>query len=224
MRPCWVSIEGVEGVGKTYLARRLASMLGSRCRFLGEVTDRGPEGLVGQVVAALSRTGDVFLRTGHPLTETFALLALKTYEHEHQRRASGEGVELILEDRGFDTVAVYQAIILGQNSTVERMHALAQRIYAVVTRWWPPPDVTLLLTDDLNMCAERFAERIGRRLHDDELALMDWADQLYTRQATADPHRFVVIRRSGVSEEQTLSLMYETCRNLSRAGGRRCAT
>src|ERR1700754_3519943 len=83
VRPAWVSVEGLNGVGKTYLTRLLAARLGPTCRLVSELTDHHPDGFTGRVIAALSRPGSTFLRTGHPLTETFALLALKVYEPEH---------------------------------------------------------------------------------------------------------------------------------------------
>ena len=80
-RTAWVSVEGVNGVGKTYLAWVLAARLGGRSRLLSELTDADGAGVTGQVISALS-SGRSFLRTGHPLTETFALLALKVREYE----------------------------------------------------------------------------------------------------------------------------------------------
>ena len=44
---------------------------------MDEISDHGPDTLEGQVIAALSAGGDLFLRTGHPAAETLALLALK---------------------------------------------------------------------------------------------------------------------------------------------------
>lgn len=219
MSPLWVSLEGVEGVGKTYLAGRVAQRLGSRCALLAELTDQGTEDLPGQVITALSATGDVFLRTGHPLTETFALLALKVREYEKLRSIPPPGVDLVLEDRGVDTVAVYQAAILAAEEPVERMHALARRIQAVAARWRPAPDLTVLLVDDLDVCARRFADRIGRSLREDECSLMRRAQQLYTRHAACEPDRFVVIDRSGRREEDALTQLSDACLNrLDRHG------
>ncbi len=41
-----------------------------------------------QVVAALSTGGDVFLRTSHPLTEPFALLAMKARAYSEAQAAA----------------------------------------------------------------------------------------------------------------------------------------
>ncbi len=86
---CWVSVEGLNGVGKTYLIGRLAARLGPSCRLLSELTDHDTDQLTGEVIAALVRPGNTFLRTGHPLTETFALLALKAYEYERDHEGTG---------------------------------------------------------------------------------------------------------------------------------------
>jgi dTMP kinase len=223
MSRLWVTLEGVEGVGKTYIAQRLAQRLGPRCVLLNELTDQDAEGLPGQVVTALSQTGDVFLRTGHPLTETFALLALKVREYERLQSA-GSGVDIVLEDRGVDSVAVYQAAILAGEGPLERMHALAQGIHAAAARWRPPPDLTVLLIDDLDTCERRFAERIGRPLREEERALMRQADQLYAWQAEATPARFVVMDRAGATEEETLARLQRTCLVKAGLGRQRCAT
>jgi dTMP kinase len=217
MRPLWISVEGVEGVGKTQLIGRVAARLGPRCARVAELTDQTGDALPGRVISALSAAGDVFLRTGHPLTETFALLALKVREWEHLAAAPPPGVEIVLEDRGPDTVAVYQAAILTGGGSLDHTHAFARRIQAVARRWRPPPDLTVLLVDDLQVCQRRFADRLGRALHDDERSLMHHADRLYARQVTCEPHRFVVIDRAGHTEEDTVTQLTELFRSHTRS-------
>lgn len=224
MNPFWVTLEGVEGVGKTYLASRLAPLFGPQCLLLSEVTDVAADSVPGQVITALFRTGDVFLRTGHPLTETFALLGLKVREYERLQPVQPEGVDLVLEDRGVDTVAVYQAAILAGDGPAEETYALARQIAAVASRWRPPPDLTVLLVDDLDTCAARFAARLGRALQPDERALMSRADQLYARLAAAEPERFVVIDRTGRTDAEALSTIHQTCLAQARRRDDRCVT
>jgi dTMP kinase len=210
--PLWVSLEGIEGVGKTYLAWRLAARLGPRCVLVSEVTDHDPSTVPGQIVAALSACGDVFLRTGHPLAETFALLALKVYAYGQATAALGEDPEIVLEDRGPDTVAVYQAAILQPSGSLADTFELAQRISAVAAGWRPLPDLTLLLTDDPEACAERFTSRLGRPLQPGELTLMTRAAELYPLFAAADPRRYAVMDRRDRSAEEILAEMAAICR------------
>jgi dTMP kinase len=210
--PLWVSLEGVEGVGKTYFAGQLSTRFGSRCLLVNEITDHEPATVPGQIVAALSACGDVFLRTGHPLTETFALLALKIHAYGQVTAALGKGLEIVLEDRGPDTVAVYQAAILQPSASLTDTLELAQRISTVAARWRPLPDLTLLLTDDPEVCAERFAQRLGRPLQPGERTLMTRAADLYRLLAASEQERYAVIDRRGRSSEDILAEMADICR------------
>ena len=108
--PVWVSIEGVNGVGKTHLARLLSARLGAQAQLVSELTDDGDDPVIRDVVSALS-VGRSFLRTGQPLTETLALLALKVREYERVTMMPTPP-PVVIEDRGVDTVACYQAPIL----------------------------------------------------------------------------------------------------------------
>lgn len=217
----WVSVEGVEGVGKSYLSGKLASRLQGRCALLAELTDQTASSLPGKVIAALSSAGDPFLRTGHPLTETLALIALKVREREAFQRRPGGQPPLMLEDRGIDTVAVYQAIILaGTAASAGQIDAVMQRIYATAAHWRPLPEATLLLTDDVDACIGRFEARIGRAVPPADRALIGRAGDLYASLAASDPDRFTVIDRAGRSEAEVLDRMHAACAALLES---RCA-
>lgn len=80
--PLWVSIEGINGVGKTSAARATAAALGPGCLLLDELTDIHDDVLPGRVITALNQSGDPFLRNGYPVVETLALLALQVRKAE----------------------------------------------------------------------------------------------------------------------------------------------
>ena len=108
--PAIVALEGANGVGKTYLAHRAAALLGSHCHLVAELPDSAAADLPGHVISALHATGDPFLRTGVPLTETLLLAALQVHRYESLPPLARGTV--VLEDRGPLSVAVYQAVIL----------------------------------------------------------------------------------------------------------------
>ena len=207
----WVSVEGVEGAGKTYLTQRLARLLGSGCLLVSEVTDYRPQTMEGSIVAALSACGDLFLRTGHPAAETLALLALKARAYSEVAASAMPHTQVVLEDRGPDTVAVYQAAIMHPHSTMAQTLDAAQRILAFAVRWRPLPDLTLLITDDPGICEERFAARTGQAVEPPERKLMRDAARLYELLATAEPARYKVISSQDRTTEQVLADMTAAC-------------
>lgn len=196
--PVWVSLEGVNGVGKTRLARLLTERLAGRARMLSELTDGGGDPASAAVVAALSG-GRSFLRTGHPLTETMALLALKVRERELVAALTAPP-EIVIEDRGVDTVALYQAVIgtgLDGSAPEDMLRAATEHVYAAAAPWLPLPDLTVLLLDDLAACERRFAEREGRPVAADERRIIAGAGLLYRWRAHAEPVRIRPVDRTG---------------------------
>jgi dTMP kinase len=202
-QPLWVSVEGINGVGKTTAVRATAASLGSRCVQLDELTDQAADTLPGRVIAALSAEGDVCLRTGHPVAETLALLALKFREVERLTPELLYGVDVILEDRGVDSVAVCQGAILHAEHRATPVRAVAEQILATARQWRSMPDATLLLAGDLKVCVARFAARIGRTLPASALEVIEQTEQLYQELAAAEPDRFTVIDVTGYDREET---------------------
>ncbi|WP_372412692.1 thymidylate kinase [Streptomyces luteireticuli] len=202
-RPLWVSVEGINGVGKTTAVCAAAASLGSRCLRLGELTDQAADTLPGRVIAALASGGDVCLRTGHPVVETLALLALKFREVERLTPELLDGVDVIVEDRGVDSVAVCQGAILHAEHRATPVRTVAEQILATARQWRAMPDATLLLTGALEVCVARFAARIGRTLPASALEVIEQTDQLYRELATAEPDRFTVIDVTGYGPQET---------------------
>jgi dTMP kinase len=215
--PLRVTVEGIEGAGKTHLSRLAAERLGDRCRLLGEITDQQDSALAVRVMTALSRGGDLWLRTGHPVTETLALLALKAAAHEHA--AGGGHAGLVLEDRGIDTVAVYQALILaGPAAPDSEVRGLMDQVYGTARRWLPLPGLTLLITDDPDACVSRLQQRTGRQVTPGDRALMIRAARLYGQQAAREPGRFRVISRAGRTADETVADIIAACTAAAGSG------
>ncbi|GAA3821526.1 dTMP kinase [Streptomyces chiangmaiensis] len=213
-RPLWVSVEGINGVGKTTAVRATAASLGSRCLRLDELTDQAADTLPGQVIAALASEGDVCLRTGHPVVETLALLALKFREVERLTPELLDGVGVIVEDRGVDSVAVCQGAILHAEHRATPARTVAEQILATARQWRSMPDATLLLTGDREVCTARFAARIGRTLPASALEVIEQTDQLYRELAAAEPDRFTVLDVTGHGPEETGKAVEDAVRAL----------
>ncbi|MGN2639024.1 hypothetical protein ACTD5D_23245 [Nocardia takedensis] len=216
--PLWCSVEGINGVGKTHLLGKLAQRFpAGEYAMVAELTDTR-DAVPSTVIAALSG-GDTFLRTGHPRTETLALLGLKVREYE-QIQALPDPPAVVLEDRGVDTVAIYQAAIWGgTDATAALRDQLADLITATAAIWRPPPDRVLLLVDDIDACVARYARRRGSPITTEERALIECADRMYRARAHRDPRRFRVIDRAGRDEAAVVEQMFGEI--IEAAGGPR---
>ncbi|MFD8414041.1 dTMP kinase [Streptomyces sp. NPDC059650] len=214
VRPLWVSVEGLNGVGKSEAIRAVAAELGPRCLPLSELTDQDGDTLPGQIIAALRSTQDAFLRTGHPIVETLAFLALKVREYERLVEGDMTGIEVILEDRGVDSTAIYQAVILATQHPGVQPRALAERILATMAPWRPAPDATVLLTCDRAVASTRFAARTGRALADRDLEVIEQAEALYRDFARAHPHRFTVLDVNGYSRHESAKALRASVEDL----------
>jgi dTMP kinase len=207
--PLWVSIEGINGAGKTTAARCAAVMLGARCLLLEELTDSCDDTLPRRVIAALSEQGDPFLRTGYPVVETLALLALQVRKTERLAGRDLAGVEVIIEDRGVDSVAVYQAAVLCSQNPETPPEAVARHVLAGARRWLRLPDATILLTGDPSVCARRFAGRMGCPLTPADIRLTRQIDALYRQAALDDPARYTVLDAAGMTPQDTAGAVRE---------------
>ncbi|WP_049649454.1 hypothetical protein [Kitasatospora sp. MY 5-36] len=207
-----VTLEGVNGVGKSHLGRLAAAALGPVCVPLVELPDSAPTGLPGQVIAALHSEGDRFLRTGHPGTETLLLAALQVHRHEALAPV-GPG-RMVLEDRGPASVAVYQAAVLAEAAGATDAWALERSlaIEQMIRGWRPAPTTAVLLTDDPDACRARFERRTGQAASRDERALMSRAGRIY-HQLAAVSDGYVVLDRQLIGEADAVDLITGLCRD-----------
>ncbi|MEV6987432.1 hypothetical protein AB0M95_40100 [Sphaerisporangium sp. NPDC051017] len=212
----WISLEGVNGIGKTHLIRRAVQALGPRCFSLVELPDTPAAQLSGQIIAAL-QGGDSFLRTGVPRTETLLLAALHVHRYETAHPRPGQ---IVLEDRGPYTVAVYQSVILNGHDRIEGTRGgvageelldTAHTVLDLITPWRPLPSRVLLLLDDPDRCLARFQKREGRTVRSDEAGLMRRVTNLYERLAAVDPSRFQLIDRRLFDEDQCVAAIVDAC-------------
>jgi thymidylate kinase len=210
--PAIVALEGTNGIGKTYLARRAAALLGTRCHLVAELPDSTKASLPSRVISALQAAGDPFLRTGVPLTETLLLAALQVHRYESLPPLPSETV--VLEDRGPLSAAVYQAVILHPGDP-EAALSRASQILNLISQWRPLPGRILLLTDDPARCRDRADHRNGHAAGSSDL--MAAAARLYEELAALDPAGYIVLDRRQIGEQACINAIVDTCTAASAA-------
>jgi dTMP kinase len=210
--PRLVSLEGISGVGKTYLAGKVKEALAvERMTLVREASNRlsqtSPQ-LDVLILSVLGQSGDLFFRNGSPLCETFLLLALKMYDYEAMIVGALADGRIVFEDRSIDSIAVYQAALLCDDQP-ERVLAVANAIYDVAAQWRKPPDLTFLVEDDFETAIGRAETRSARPFKADELVLLKRAAETYAMYAEQHKDRIVRLDRRRLDEHEVVSAVIE---------------
>jgi dTMP kinase len=208
-----VSVEGISGVGKTHLTTLLLDRLPDKYRPLliqefSQRTGSGGHDLGRDLLRSLidAAGGDHFLRGGHPGTETLLLLAIKMFDYEAQAVPTLRRGRLVLEGRSIHSTAVYQSLIANPHDDgVAYRHA--HDILALAERWRPLPDLTVLLTDDVDIALQRAERRDGTAYTAEQRQLHRRAAALFERLAEADPARVPVVDRRLLGPDEAIARM-----------------
>lgn len=204
-----ISVEGLNGVGKTYLTARLAQQLPAPPLVLEEFAARNDRG--GDLGALIIRTlysaatGDPFLRSGHPGAETLALLAVKMFDFERCRASLAAG-QLVLEGRSVHSTAVYQSLICHPDDD-SAAYEQARALLDLAAAWRPMPDLTILIADDTDTAIGRAQRRDGRIYNAEQRRIHERAACMYARLALADSARMPVLDRRALSTRQLVAEM-----------------
>jgi dTMP kinase len=204
-----ISIEGVTGVGKTYLTRRALELLDSDLLLLDEFSARTTAH--SDLGAALLRclrdasAGDPFLRGGTPMAEALILLAIKRHDLDSVVPGLVRG-RAVIEGRGVDSTAVCQAALIHPDDPDAAL-ATATALLDLASSFRPLADCTILVTDDAGRAIERAQQRDRCVFTDEQTAFMRAVSTLFERVAATDPARFRVVDRRTVGEHEAADLI-----------------
>ncbi len=207
-----VSVEGISGVGKTYLTNLLGADI-TPTDTTGPVMVTGfserasTHGDLGRdLLRALidASGGDRFLRGGYPASETLLLLAIKMYDYETSVPELREG-RLVLEGRSLHTVAVYQSVIMHSDDGQALVEAKA--ILKLGLQWGPLPDLAILIVDDVETAVRRAEQRDRTRYTQEQWRIHHRAATLFERLAADDWTRMEILDRRTLDTQEAVRLM-----------------
>jgi dTMP kinase len=104
----------------------------------------------------------------------------------HDFETALPALHAVIEGRSVHSTAVYQSLIAEPDDD-EKAFALAGRILDGAALWRPLPDLTIVLTDDVDAAVGRAEERNGEQFTDEQWVLHRRAATLFERLAAADP-------------------------------------
>lgn len=203
-RGALVSVEGINGVGKTFLTHRVIEVLNNQPVNLDGASRQkeGRPGLGGALLRALHKAsgGDPFLRGGTPMAEAMLLLAIKRHDLEGVLPELRAG-RSVLEGRCVDTTAVCHGMAWHPRDLDAALET-ALALLDLAASYRPLPDLTILVTDDISRAVERAQERDQRVFTPEQTRFMREAYVLHERIAASDPARYRVLDRRHCDESE----------------------
>jgi dTMP kinase len=219
-----LSVEGINGVGKTYLTGLVVDQLTREGRqppvVLEEFsrrctdTDLGRR-LLGTLVQASG--GERFLRAGYPGSETLLLLAIKTHDYESVLDLLAAG-RTVIEGRSLHSIAVYQSLISHPDDE-GRAYGFATTLLHLAEEYRPLPDRTVLLTDDVETAVRRAEARNQEAFTAEQWVLHHRASALFERLAAAAPDRILILDRRQHDAASLTTAMIELLDTAAHATG-----
>jgi len=177
-----ISIEGLDGAGKTTLVAGLTRALAERGREL--LVLREPGGVeLSERIRELVKDPQLDV---HPRAEALLYAAARAQLVTEQLEPLLEGGQWVLLDRFVDSSLAYQGA--GRDLGVEEIRRLNRFATGGLT-----PDRTLLLRIDPAVGRERIAGREADRLERAGEAFFAAVARAYDELAAAEPERFAVI-------------------------------
>lgn len=195
-RGLWISVDGVDGVGKSTLANHLVSQF-SASVLAPEFSDSPIGSYLRQAVQSnphyispsLIEQSLLFLAEFFRIYEVFVRPALR------------EGL-LVISDRGYASKYVYQFLILSSKHDPATTEEMLDSLFRLIS----PPDYTLLLTCDEDVLIKRLLKRDGH-CDDNRIRFMRQANQRYQGFLAARHMNFQRIHQT--SQTQLESLLHE---------------
>jgi dTMP kinase len=201
-----ITLEGIDGTGKSTLVRSLESRLAD----LDPVLTREP---------TRSWTGEAVRRGIAEEVDPIAEALLFAADHANHvatvvRPALEEG-RLVISDRYSDSRYAYQSVVLR-----DRLPDPLGWLRALHDGWTVPPDQTFLLV----LPVEKALGRVGRherREHFEEAGTLELVQAAYLDLAEAEPDRFVLVDAAKGKREIAAFVEAEIRRTVERSRARR---
>lgn len=188
-----ITLEGINGIGKTYYFNFLREALQDlNIRFNAEINDDIHSGINKSIFDILLSTNSRFFDTGNPKMETLLIMAKQANDEERFVLPSIREGQSILSDRGFDTVAIVQGIMLYRKYGGELLERIKE-VYEIASKFNMIPNKTILFTGDFNKSLERATIRDKQEYSQEEIEILKMESEILHQLSKEQKDRFIVI-------------------------------
>ena len=187
----YITIEGLEGVGKTFFIKKLKNVVAIPDDDLDDFENKLIENMKGK---------DPFFRDENPLISflCFTSVDLHIFERKVKNNLLDNNV---VQDRGVDTTCLYSALQMSNDNEIinnfKRLLEIRKRIFRI-------PDLTIVLIDDFEKCIKRAEERNGKKYSKEEVEFLKRVDKCFKLLIKEFPDRIKAIDKNGKSDDEVL--------------------
>ena len=179
----FITVEGIDGAGKSTHVPWLAELLASAGRTLRVTREPGGTPLGERLRELLLQPGQQV----DPLAETLLMFAARQEHLARVIRPALAAREWVLCDRFTDATFAYQG--WGREVDLRKLETLEQLVHADVQ-----PDLTVLFDTPLDVAMERLAQgKALDRFEREQRAFFERVRAGYLARADRDPDRFAVV-------------------------------
>lgn len=183
----FISLEGIEGAGKTTVLKSIQSKLRVEDRQIVYTREPGGTPIAERIRALLTAHENKDML---PMTELLMMYASRNEHIQTIIKPALERGDIVISDRFVDASYAYQGA--GRHISVATLETLDEWIIQSCM-----PDLTICLTAPVELCLERVYSRGNQDRFDEESASFFVATQLgYQQRAKDDPDRIQLIDSS----------------------------
>ncbi len=189
---CWISIDGVDGVGKTVLAQHLATVLDE-----ATLVPEFSQSLEGAYLQeAVTRGGPRFPNLSR-MEKSLLFLADFFRQYDTLIRSALQQGRIVISDRGYVSKYVFQLLVLSYDYDPAAVEAMLDALFRLIA----PPDLTLHLTCEEDVCLQRLTQRDGQ-CDSGRVRFLRQAQQAYLRYLQSHPLRYAQIDQDGQQSKE----------------------
>lgn len=181
----FITLEGIEGAGKTSLARALEAALRERALHLLLTREPGGSPLAERLRSLVLERGEERIA---PSAETLLMFAARSIHLENRIRPALAQGQWVLCDRFTDATRAYQGAGRGVDAAL-----IEQLAHAVHADLWPQRTLLLDLSVEQGLARARARHAAGDRFEDESREFFERVRQGYLRIAAAEPGRVRIL-------------------------------
>ena len=209
-----ISIEGISGTGKSHFGKMAVEKLrkaGHKVIFISDLMGYDRNDLGSRIMDILKSTNDKFFRIGYPTIEAMLILSVKMYEMEKWILPALKKNNIVIEDRGVDTVAIYSAVLVSKKNREKDILTIYNNIYDNWRYWGVLPELTVYLKGRFNEAIKRAEDRNKEIYKKDEIELLKQVSKIYDLNCIKQKKRIKMLDTSDLKPEEIVNKIVDIC-------------